>query len=319
LKHTLVLTIGGVVVIASCSIVGDLDEFQADLNTPLPGSGGTGAGVATTVGPGGTGGDGGASTSSSGGSGGSVAGPCGGLDAVTYAVTPTIIPVRNACEIEEDVQGAVLLDANEAEAELPFGGVLPFDFCFYGEEQSHLWVGDNGYVVFSEDQPNKLQLDIGPPHTLGEVGVPQPAVMPLYDKLHTGAKGICYALTDDAPYRKLWITYHRACFGSAACGDNSILTFSVGLEETTNNIDFGYITMSGGTPSLQSQALGSTATIGIADGAAPACSAAKCSELGVCDDGEPCNYTEYNSEVVIEGGLPNLQFAPIAQTGPSNN
>ena len=128
--------------------------------------------------------------------------------------------------------------------------------------------------------------------------------LPFWNNLRTGTGGVCFATTGVFPDRVLWITWKKACFASSTvlmCGAiaNGVLTFTVGLEETTDRIYFGYEQMQGQGSTLDG-AMGQSATIGLTTGT-PACSADKCDANGTCTDtGEPCGYTQYSAQTKVD-------------------
>jgi hypothetical protein len=84
--------------------------------------------------------------------------------------------------------------------------------------------------------------------------------------------------------------------GPAADG---VLTFTVGLEETTDRIYFGYEQMTG-TGSALDGAQGQSATIGITSDAPRGCTADHCDANGMCDTGVPCGYTQYSAQTKVD-------------------
>jgi hypothetical protein len=292
-----------------CSLVADLDALQGDL-----GGGGTDGGSGGSGGLliGGMGGDGGAgATGGTGGNGGDGAGPaCAPV--TSYAVAPSFASVRNACEIVENVQGSVLMDAVEAEAELQIDYPDDLSLCFYGQVIDNIWVGENGYAVFGAAEPMATELNGVAPNNLGQSFLPTPSVLPFWDNLRANANGVCYAISDTAPYRILWITWDHACFeGGDTCanlGSTSTLTFTVGIEETTNRIYMGYPQMLGEGATLLQKASGSTASIGITNVGERGCPATECNAMGKCLDNTPCNYTQYSAQSVTT--IQTLVFTP---------
>jgi hypothetical protein len=296
-----------------CSVLAELDAFQRTL-------GEGGGGSSADGGSGGVGGSGGQAggTGGVGGSGGD--GGSGGEGPITgYEVRDSLVQIRNACMLVGKELGSVLHDVDEAEAPSPLAPALPGDFAFefYGEPVKQVWAGSNGYIAFGMDAPAALTAQVGQAQALNESLVPQNAVLPFWDELRTNTSGVCYAVTDEKPYRTLWITWDRACFADNDTCDNvgrSTLTFSVGLEETTQYIYVGYLQMDGDT-TLADRAKGDAATIGVRrDGDATGCIPSECSTLGLCNDGSPCNYTQY-SHGAVHNPLPTLEFRPHRMTG----
>ncbi len=230
-----------------------------------------------------------------------------------YQVTNSLIPPRNAC-ITDTLARVLVGGADEAEAESPLDPKVPFPLFFYGAPIQNLWVGDNGYLAFSREAPGAVTEEIGDPRSLGEPGAyPAAGVLAFWDKLITGQSGVCFSVLGDAPNRILWITWERACFqGFGSCGgapEGGSLTFSIGLEETTNKIIVGYHTMTAAPPN-DDRASGQSATIGVTSGRPAACAANEC-DSGMCPSGEACGYTEASS-ATIRASLDTLEFAPVS-------
>jgi hypothetical protein len=225
-----------------------------------------------------------------------------GLDA--YRSQDSLFVLRDACELG-DAQVGLLANAPSGEAKLDLPE-LPFPFTFYGRPASEIWVGSNGYVAF--EQPGAA--NIGSSDTLGLGLFPVPAIMPFWDDLLLGPKGICYAVSGAMPDRVLWITWKEACFQQAPmCGEPDVgyLTFSVALEETTDRIFVGYNSMLA-TGANSQRAQGQFATIGLTSARPVAC-ATGCSADGECASGDACGYTEHSSRTTLVP-LPNLELVP---------
>ncbi len=232
-----------------------------------------------------------------------------------YRVRPSLAVIQDACDIASELRGAVLqgsVDGEEAPSPLDPG--MPFPFRFYGSPVSQLWIGDNGYLGFGDDPPRALGEDIGNPRSLGEPGFSAPGVLPFWDKLKTGARGVCLATAGSSPYRILWITWSDACFLEGEvqpCGPLEFgrLRFSVGLEERSNVVYVGYLAMDSDDGANQDRAHGFTAVIGITDDRPKGCPASMCDEAGRCEDGSACGYTQY-SAFQTHDALPVLEFIP---------
>jgi hypothetical protein len=254
-----------------------------------------------------------------------VPGPCppigvGGYDALPapvprrgcgergYRIAPTVLSIRDACNMQEAVMGTILPSADEQELPSSLMPALPFPFTFYGTPVSQLWAGTNGYLAFTTDAPRALTADIGTPRSLSGPGFSAPAILPFWDDLRTSAKGVCLAMTGEAPDRMLWITWKEACFaaGAPSCGGaaQGTLTFTVALEETSDTLYIGYPTMNG--PGDRPKGL--TATIGVTNGGARGCPASECSMEGTCASGEPCGYTELSAQQIVD--LRTFEVAP---------
>ena len=234
-------------------------------------------------------------------------------DVSNYVSSNTIAPIRNACELPAQLTARVLTDgANEVEVASGLMPALPFDWCFFGQKASNLWIGDNGYIAFGDSPPGATQALVGDAHSLGGAGVPAPGVSVFWDSLRPGPDGVCLAVDGQPGSQTLWITWSAACFedGTGVCNadSGSNLTFSVGLEEATGKILVGYLSMSGDGP-LEQRALGQSATIGLSDAVTPACTADACSPEGLCTDGTPCGYTEISAQRILDP-LPSIEFSP---------
>lgn len=222
-----------------------------------------------------------------------------GCGAAAYAIQSSIFAMRDACDMPEGIPNTVLVDSDEGEAMSPLPEGMPFPFHYYGEPVSQLWVGSNGYLTFGPNKPAALTVDIGGSESLGEPGFPTGGVLPFWDDLRTGRRGVCFAVSGEAPNRLLWITWKEACFavgpsGRFGCGDpaQGTLTFSLALEETSDAIYVAYHTLQA-TGSNADRALGATATIGLTSGERT-CTADRCDANGACAGGAACGYTEYS-------------------------
>ena len=224
-----------------------------------------------------------------------------------YRISPTFLTMRDACDMQQVVMARILPGADEQELPSPLTPALPFPFTFYGEPVSQFWVGTNGYLAFSATAPNQLISTIGAADTLSERFL-VPAILPFWDNLRTSPKGVCLAVTGEAPDRMFWITWKEACVasGALACGgvDQGPLTFTVALEEGSHSLYVGYQTMSG----AGDRSRGLTATIGVTSGS-PACPASECSSEGVCEGGAQCGYTEVSAQGIVNP-LSTFRVAP---------
>lgn len=167
-----------------------------------------------------------------------------------------------------------------------------FDFRFYGEPIQTLRVADDGYLSFGGEPPRALASRV----TIGDLTVPGApifSVVPFWEDLQVRAPGeVCVALLGPLGEATLWVTWKNVCFGQACAGTDD-LTFSVGLEESTNDVIVGFLDMS--SPTNPPRARGSMAAVGIrGPGAETACAAAECSDQGLCTDGvTPCGFTQF--------------------------
>jgi hypothetical protein len=236
--------------------------------------------------------------------------PRSGCGTNGYALNASsLFVMRDAC----GMPGATALapDVQEAEVQAP-NPPLPFPFTFYGASITDLWIGTGGYLGLGAAQPNVEDLT---PNSLGSsprtfVGA---GILPFWELLRTGPTGVCINTTGLFPDRIVWITWEQACFGlEVPCGgpNQGTLTFGVALEETTNNVYVGYLTMQGSTLSI-ARAHGQQATIGVTSDGAPGCPATQCTN-GRCADGTTlCGYTQYSAETTLAWPpLPSLEFDP---------
>lgn len=270
-------------VLAGCTLIADFAQY------------GPGA-----AGGGGQGGRGGGD-----GDGGSAQCPATNAYAMT---TDPLIPIQDACVLAGN-QTAINASQNEVEIAPEFEGASPFPFCFYGKQIEGFWVGDNGYVGLGLQPPNALAASVGDPHPLDVSGLPEPGILPFWENLRAGSDGVCVALTEAAPNRILWVTWKGACIDQGVpCSGASDLTFSVGIEETSHKIYFGYPSMMGSTTNLQDRADGLTATIGVVNDGEPGCPVDECNTEGRCPDSTPCGYTQFSAQTVTN--LTALEFSP---------
>ena len=129
---------------------------------------------------------------------------------------------------------------------------LGFTFNFYGVDYTNVNVDSNGYLTFTggTDFSN---------NPIPDTSSPNAVVAPFWDDLRPSGGGSVYYQTLGSPgNRKLIVEYD----GVNRFSGPSVLTFQAILEETTNNISFQYLSMSG------VEFAGGSATIGIenADG-----------------------------------------------------
>jgi len=236
-----------------------------------------------------------------------------GCGDTSYSIAESLFVVRDACDMSEAIMGTVLQDVDEVEAASPLDPEMPFPFRFYGTPVDHVWVGDNGYVGFSTDPPDALNAN-GSSNSLGDPAgsFPVRGLLPFWDDLRTGPRGVCFAVGGASPDRILWITWREACFkaGTTPCGSSAqgLLTFTVALEETTDRIYFGYQTMTA-TGANADRARGQTATIGLKNDGVAGCPATACDADGTCANGSPCGYTERSADTV-QTALPTLELIP---------
>ena len=233
-----------------------------------------------------------------------------GCGDTSYARADSLFVLRDACANPTAVH--VLANADEMEVASPLDPAMPFPFHAYGKRVQQLWIGDNGYVAFSDTEPHARRADLSVTTAALDAGVfPVPGVLAFWDDLRTGPNGVCLATTGVAPDRILWVTWEKACFRDGLpCGGavEGTLTFTVALEETTDRMYVGYHEMvAAGGNSGREKAL--TATIGLTSAGAIGCPATECSPDGTCGDGStPCGYTQFSSQSSVT--LPNLELVP---------
>jgi hypothetical protein len=230
-----------------------------------------------------------------------------------YSWKNAIFVMRDACAMSDASHRTVLSDADEDEAPSPLSPGMPFPFRFYGERVTQVWAGDNGYIGFGDTKPGVPNI-VSHSLPLGDPGFPGKGVLAFWDDLRTGSAGVCFAVTGKFPDRILWITWKEACFASEDDKPCSMvprpdtLTFGIALEETTDRIYLGYLTMD--SPALPDRARAQTATIGVTDAVPRGCRTPMCMIDGTCQDGAPCGYTEFPARRIIVGPLPTLEFDP---------
>lgn len=228
-----------------------------------------------------------------------------------YSVrTATFISAVNACDVGVNLQS---FDSFGSGAELTLTdstlltALESFDFRFYGRKMEQLWVADDGYVSFGASAPGALANTVAL-GDLASAGAPDLSVVAFWDSMYVepGVGEVCVALVGSPGEATLWITWSRLRFQQGAADD---LTFSVGLEESTNDVIVSFITMNAAT--LQSKANGGEAAVGIRGAIEPACPTTECSSSGLCTDGTPCGYTQYFANQVQSSNWPTtLLFSP---------
>ena len=194
-----------------------------------------------------------------------------------------------------------------------------FNFVFYGQRVQNFWIADDGYISFEPEAPNRLA-DTVTPGALSSPQAPLLAVVPFWDNLVFRGEGsagnirssVCGALVGSGNNQTLWVTWKRFCF-APGCSSADDATFSVGLEEGSNDITIGFIDMESSVPE---RARGNLATIGISGPQRLRCDAAECSAEGTCADGTPCGYTQFSSRTPQdEGNWPvTLEFRPVPES-----
>ena len=128
---------------------------------------------------------------------------------------------------------------------------IPFPFRFFGVDQSVVQLSANGMMGF----PAASSLAVSEPLLSTSV---RNALMPFWDDL-VAVGGVCTATFGLAPNRQYVAQWNRTRFNVTS--DPSVLTFEVVLSETTNTIDFQYLTVD--NTSSRTRVTGGNATIGI--------------------------------------------------------
>ncbi len=189
-----------------------------------------------------------------------------------------------------------------------------FRFRYFGELVEHLWIASDGYVSFSETPPGALASQVRVGEALSSPGAPPRSVLAFWDHLRVQAPGrVCLALVGSGDRETLWITWKNVCF-EPSCAQGDDLGFSVGLEEGTNRVLLGFLQME--SAEQEERARGNGAAVGLRGPGAPPCSAAQCSDQGLCDDGEtPCGFTQvFASEPQDRMSWPaRFEFRPVEE------
>ena len=224
----------------------------------------------------------------------------------------SLIFPRDAC-VDGNIGAVLGAGMDEVEALVPLDP-LPFPFFFYGKPVKDIWVGDNGYVAFNASEPEALIEDVGDPRSIGELGFPTAGVLAFWDNLVSNTDGVCYSVTGSAPRRFMWFTWKNTCFaGGAGCGgaQQGNLTFSVGLEETSNAVIIAFQNMTAAAPN-DDRARGQSAVIGLsAFGEEKACAASDCTMDGLCGGGAACGFTEFSALTTSINVPQTIEFSPV--------
>lgn len=111
---------------------------------------------------------------------------------------------------------------------------LPFEFCFFGNTYTECYVGTNGWLSFSPNQPNTFTSNSIPSAL---AGVPKNCIMaPWQDWWSTfgGFGNIQYATFGVAPFRRFVVTFFQVPLFSCT---GSLGTFQIILNECNNDIE----------------------------------------------------------------------------------
>ena len=130
---------------------------------------------------------------------------------------------------------------------------LSFEFQFYGQTYTSVFIGSNGLLGFSPEG-----LDDAGNRSLPHVGISSPVLFPYWDDLNPAAGGRVYAgTTGNYPNRKLIVTWEEVPY---FFNPSPPFSFQVVLNETSNSIEFHYLEVH---PENVSFGSGRSATVGI--------------------------------------------------------
>lgn len=109
---------------------------------------------------------------------------------------------------------------------------IGFDFCFYGDTYSQVYIGSNGWVSFSPGEPTTFTSSTIPS---AAPDVPKNCIMgPWYDIDPSDGGEIRYQVLGVAPSRRFVVSYINV--PHFLCGDQ-LETYQIILYETTNDIE----------------------------------------------------------------------------------
>ncbi len=114
---------------------------------------------------------------------------------------------------------------------------LPFRFCFYGNIYTHFIIASNGWVGFSNGQPNSW-FGATVPNNSGNM--PMNCIMAPFQDLNPHAGGtVGYSIYGKVPYRRLVVNYNQVPLYNYNSQTNCGVTFTgqIRLFETTNIIE----------------------------------------------------------------------------------
>lgn len=231
-----------------------------------------------------------------------------------YTPSPATEVFRDICTVPGANAGKVLNDGTRGAAQLPLPATSleNFSFEFYGQPVRQIWVHEDGYLAFTQTNPDENNdLDAGAfDRDLTGTGVPPPkqGVFPFWDALTPGADGVCYALEGTPGTQKLRVTWKGTC-QTVSCSAQNNLNFTVVLDERNNRVSLTYGEMIG---TNAERAQGSTATSGIVNDAT-GCPVDECTyATGLCADGvTPCGYSQTFSNAPQAPKVMDVQFEPV--------
>jgi hypothetical protein len=189
--------------------------------------------------------------------------------------------------------------------------LLGSDFQFYGRPIHQIWVAKDGYLSFTQDNPDPNHAALPGPfdRDIKHLGPPPPqqSVMAFWSSLSLSPAGICYALEGSPKHQQLRVTWTHACLTDVCISDN--LNFTIMLEESSHRVVLTYGPMTAGNAD---GARGINATVGLVNDAT-GCPSEECAlTTGLCKDGvTPCGYSQVFSNTLQESGVQNMQFVPI--------
>jgi len=235
-----------------------------------------------------------------------------GANVARYSASAGLDSFVDACQVPNS--GKVLMTGSSVPVRLPDlePALLASGFQFYGRPIHRIWVAKNGYIAFSQDNPDPNGVLLPGPldRDIRHAGAapPQQSVMVFWDMLTLHPTGVCYELDGAPKSQQLRVTWNGACLTTVCATDN--LNFTITLEETTGRIALTYGTMAAGNPE---GARGINATVGLVNDAT-GCPAEDCSlATGLCKDGVmSCGYSQVFSNTLQDPGAPNMQFVPVA-------
>jgi gliding motility-associated-like protein len=122
-----------------------------------------------------------------------------------------------------------------------FSSAIPigFDFCFYGNTYSQVYVSDNGHLTFNSlynGQPSSFATQTALPFFNG--AYPDNAIFgPFLDaKLSLGGS-VKYGIIGSAPFRTFMVEYNAIPFFNNNCTGSTNNTFQIKLFETHNRVE----------------------------------------------------------------------------------
>ena len=142
---------------------------------------------------------------------------------------------------------------------------IGFDFDFYGQSYSELYVSDFGILTFGGPPPNNSDAYENVSFSAGDTLNGLPAIAPFWDilGLNQSNSDDVYTLTQGLPGQREFIVQFNDVVIYYDNSSSERITFQVVLSEGSNEIEFRYDDV---TLSSSSYSLGASATIGLSDG-----------------------------------------------------